>query len=94
VRLLRSVLLVLACLVSTATLAAGQGQPFYSHDNHTEYDLLDPSTHRFAIVYFLTERRVGATVVLNQTRSGSAGRHRGVRSGDRRAAQVRVHVRR
>ncbi len=72
-RLLRSVLLVLACIVSTATLVAGQGQPFYSHDNHTEYDLLDPSTHQFAIVYFLTERRVGATVVLNQTRSGSAG---------------------
>jgi hypothetical protein len=73
VRLTRSVLLVLACIVSTATLAPGQGQPFYSHDNHTEYDLLDPSTHQFAIVYFLTERRVGATVVLNQTRSGSAG---------------------
>ena len=52
---------------------SAQGQPYYSHDNHTEYDLLDPSTHSFAIVYFLTERRPGATVVLNQTRSGSAG---------------------
>jgi hypothetical protein len=52
----------------------GQGQqPYYSHDNHTEYDLLDPASHQFAIVYYLTERRVGATVVLNQTRSGSAG---------------------
>ena len=36
-------------------------------------DLLEPASHQFAIVYFLTERRVGATVVLNQTRSGSAG---------------------
>ena len=53
--------------------AAAQGQPYYSHDNHTEYDLLEPSSHSFAIVYFLTERRPGATVVLNQTRSGSAG---------------------
>jgi hypothetical protein len=72
VRLARSFFLLLV-IISTARLAAAQNQPFYSHDNHTEYDLLDPSTHRFAIVYFLTERRVGATVVLNQTRSGSAG---------------------
>ena len=59
--------------VAGALPAAGQGQPYYSHDNHTEYDLLEPSSHSFAIVYFLTERRAGATVVLNQTRSGSAG---------------------
>src|SRR5204862_1355112 len=49
------------------------GQPFYAHDNHSEYDLLEPSSHQFAIVYFITERRAGATVLLNQTRSGSAG---------------------
>jgi hypothetical protein len=60
-------------LLGGAAPAAAQGQPFYSHDNHTEYDLLDPATHQFAIVYFLTERRAGATVVTNQTRSGSAG---------------------
>jgi hypothetical protein len=72
VRLARSFFLLLV-IISSAPLAAAQNQPFYSHDNHTEYDLLDPSTHQFAIVYFLTERRVGATVVLNQTRSGSAG---------------------
>jgi hypothetical protein len=69
------ILLGVACV---AAPAAAQQQPFYSHDNHTEYDLLDPATHQFAIVYFLTERRVGATVVLNQTRSGSAGSDVGV----------------
>jgi len=67
---LTSILLLCGAL---AGRAAAQGQAFYSHDNHTEYDLLEPSTHAFAIVYFLTERRPGATVVLNQTRSGSAG---------------------
>jgi len=67
---LTSVLLLSAAV---AAPAAAQGQPYYSHDNHTEYDLLEPSSHAFAIVYFLTERRPGATVVLNQTRSGSAG---------------------
>ena len=64
---------VMLLALATAGPAAAQGQPYYAHDNHTEYDLLDPSSHAFAIVYFLTERRVGATVVLNQTRSGSAG---------------------
>ena len=58
-RVLRFLPLLLVGIVSTVTPAAGQGQPFYSHDNHTEYDLLDPATHQFAIVYFLTERRVG-----------------------------------
>ena len=63
--------LLLGCLV--APPAAAQGQPFYSHDAHTEYNLLDPASHQFAIVYFVTERRAGSTVLLNQTRSGSAG---------------------
>jgi hypothetical protein len=72
VRLIRCCVILLIAVASAAQ-AMAQGQPFYSHDNHTEYDLLDPATHQFAIVYFLTERRVGATVVLNQTRSGSAG---------------------
>jgi len=70
VRRLVSILLLSVALAAPAT---AQGQPYYSHDNHTEYDLLEPSSHAFAIVYFLTERRPGATVVLNQTRSGSAG---------------------
>ena len=62
-----------ALAAAGAAPALAQGQPYYAHDNHTEYDLLEPSSHSFAIVYFLTERRPGATVVLNQTRSGSAG---------------------
>src|SRR5436190_18163521 len=70
---LRRLTFILLLSAGFAASAAAQGQPYYSHDNHTEYDLLEPSTHAFAIVYFLTERRPGATVVLNQTRSGSAG---------------------
>ena len=72
-RVIRSVSIVALAIAAAVSPAAAQGNPFYSHDNHTEYDLLEPGTHQFAIVYFLTERRVGATVVLNQTRSGSAG---------------------
>lgn len=67
---------LLACAaVFTAILArpAGAQQAFYSHDNHTEYILLDPASHQFAIVYFVTERTPGAAILLNQTRSGSAG---------------------
>ena len=63
--------LSIAVVLATASVTAQQ--PFYSHDNYTQYELLDPSTNQFAITYFLTERRAGATVVLNQTRSGSAG---------------------
>jgi hypothetical protein len=73
VRAIRLFVGLLLLSIASVSPAAAQGQPFYSHDNHTEYDLLDPASHQFAIVYFLTERRVGATVVLNQTRSGSAG---------------------
>lgn len=53
--------------------AAGAQQSFYSHDNYTQYELLDPASHQFAITYYVTERRVGATYLLNQTRSGSEG---------------------
>ncbi len=38
-RVLRFLPLLLVGIVSTVTPAAGQGQPFYSHDNHTEYKL-------------------------------------------------------
>jgi hypothetical protein len=47
--------------------------PFHWHDDYTEYHLLDPASHQFAIVYFLNQRREGLTHVLNQTRSGSEG---------------------
>ena len=52
---------------------AGAQPSFYSHDNYTQYELLDPASHQFAITYWVTERRVGATYLLNQTRSGSEG---------------------
>jgi hypothetical protein len=52
---------------------AGAQQSFYSHDNYTQYELLEPGSAQFAITYFLTERRAGSVFVLNQTRSGSAG---------------------
>jgi hypothetical protein len=51
----------------------GAPAPFYWHDDYTEYHLLAPATHQFAIVYFLTQRQPGMTYVLNQTRSGSEG---------------------
>lgn len=57
---------------SLATIEAQQS-PFNAHDDYTEYQLLDPATHQFHIVYYLGQRQVGATTVLNQTRSGSEG---------------------
>jgi hypothetical protein len=47
--------------------------PFHWHDDYTEYHLLEPASHQFAIVYFLNQRREGMAYVLNQTRSGSEG---------------------
>jgi len=47
-------------------------QSFYSHDNYTQYELLEPGSAQFAITYYVTERRPGSLVLLNQTRSGSA----------------------
>jgi hypothetical protein len=52
---------------------AAQQSPFNAHDDHTEYNLLDPSSHQFHIVYYLNQRQAGATTLLNQTRSGSEG---------------------
>ncbi len=63
---------LLAAVVAVATVGARQS-PFNAHDDHTEYDLLDPATHQFHIVYYLNQRTAGATTLLNQTRSGSAG---------------------
>ena len=61
----------LVCLLLPAT-AVGQ-QAFYSHDNYTQYELLEPGSSQFAITYYVTERRAGSQHILNQTRSGSAG---------------------
>lgn len=66
------VMTVLALVLIWAGPARAQGQ-FYAHDNYTRYELLEPGSHQFAITYYVTERRPGATVLLNQTRSGSAG---------------------
>jgi len=67
-RILSALLLVL-----TVAAPARAQQSFYSHDNYTQYELLEPGSAQFAITYFLTERRAGSVFVLNQTRSGSAG---------------------
>ena len=66
-----------ATWVLVAALAAlplrAQQSTFNAHDDYTEYHLLDPASHAFHIVYYLNQRQVGATTVLNQTRSGSEG---------------------
>jgi hypothetical protein len=68
---MRYVIGILALFALPATAAAQQS--FYSHDNYTQYELLEPASHQFAITYYVTERRAGATYLLNQTRSGSEG---------------------
>jgi len=57
---------------AVALLGARQSG-FNTHDDFTEYQLLDPASHQFHIVYFLNQRMAGATTLLNQTRSGSEG---------------------
>ncbi|MBA2304231.1 MAG: hypothetical protein H0W08_16590 [Acidobacteria bacterium] len=64
---------IAALMVLLAPHAGGAQPAFYSHDNYTQYELLEPGSGQFAITYYLTERRVGSQYVLNQTRSGSAG---------------------
>jgi hypothetical protein len=63
--------LTLAVMLGSSALA--RQATFNAHDDYTEYHLLGPDTHQFRIVYFLNQRQVGATTVLNQTRSGSEG---------------------
>lgn len=74
---MRMQLTVPACVLLFAALAQGQAPatpaPFHWHDDYTEYHLLAPDTHQFAIVYFVNQRQAGLTYVLNQTRSGSEG---------------------
>jgi hypothetical protein len=62
----------LLAFLALPALVFGQ-QSFYSHDNYTQYELLEPGSHQFAITYYVTERRAGAEYLLNQTRSGSEG---------------------
>ena len=62
----------LALVAGMATTFARQGG-FNAHDDYTEYNMLDPSSHQFHIVYYLNQRQAGATTLLNQTRSGSEG---------------------
>jgi hypothetical protein len=64
---------LLAALTLLVPSAAHAQQAFYSHDNYTQYELLEPSSGKFAITYYVTERRPGSLYLLNQTRSGSAG---------------------
>lgn len=65
-------LVLFALLLQTPQAPAVPG-PFYWHDDYTEYHLLAPDTHQFAIVYYLNQRQAGLAHVLNQTRSGSEG---------------------
>jgi len=64
---------VIAAALQQAPQVPAAPGPFHWHDDYTEYHLLDPSSHQFAIVYFLNQRQAGMTYVLNQTRSGSEG---------------------
>jgi hypothetical protein len=66
-------MLGVALAVALGAALSARQTPFNAHDDYTEYNLLDPASHKFHIVYFLAQRTVGAQTVLNQTRSGSAG---------------------
>ena len=69
---MRHLAIALAASLLVPASAAAQAS-FYSHDNYTQYELLDPASHQFAITYYVTERQVGALYLFNQTRSGSEG---------------------
>ncbi|HEX5069816.1 MAG TPA: hypothetical protein VFV78_06330 [Vicinamibacterales bacterium] len=73
-RMIRSVpwAVAVVMMVSAGLVSARQGG-FNGHDDFTEYNLLDPASHQFHIVYYLNQRQAGATTLLNQTRSGSEG---------------------
>ena len=62
-----------ALAVLLAVAPAARETPFDAHDDYTEYQLLDPASHKFRIVSFLSQRTVGARMVLDQTRPGSEG---------------------
>jgi hypothetical protein len=74
---MRHPVFVLLLLLIGSRPAAAQ-QSFYSHDNYTQYELLEPGSGKFAITYYVTERRAGSLFILNQTRSGSEGTDIGV----------------
>ena len=69
---MRHLAIAFAAALLTPTALAAQAS-FYAHDNYTQYELLDPASHQFAITYYVTERQPGALYLLNQTRSGSEG---------------------
>lgn len=58
-----------AALHGTAALAQTFRQT--SADSYTRYELLDPSTHSFRIIYDVTATAAGATVYYNAIRVGS-----------------------
>jgi len=60
-------------VLGLAVAPAARQATFNAHDDFTEYQMLDPASHQFHIIYYLNQRQVGATTLLNQTRSGSAG---------------------
>src|SRR5688500_2903952 len=66
-------ILVPALAALLVCVPAHAQQAFYAHDNYTQYELLEPASGKFAITYYVTERRPGSLYLLNQTRSGSAG---------------------
>src|SRR5689334_11996170 len=45
--------------------------PAFAEDDFTLYDLLDPATHQFAIVYDVTTSKEGAELFFNPIRPGS-----------------------
>ena len=71
-RRFRGLTVALVAALGVAALDARQAT-FNAHDDYTEYNMLDPASHQFHIVYYLNQRQVGATTLLNQTRSGSEG---------------------
>jgi len=70
---------IVAGLLAGVTALDAQQSTFNARDDYTEYNLLAPSSHQFHIVYYLSQRQVGAATVLNQTRSGSEGSNISVR---------------
>ena len=78
-------------LVLALAAPARAQQSFYSHDNYTQYELLEPGSAQFAITYFRDRapRRFGVRSQPDALRQRWLG-YFGVRSADRQAAEVRL----